>query len=283
MASMSLLISTYSIVGYDPEAREWGIAVQSKFLAVGAAVPFARAEVGAVATQALANLTYGPEGLELLRSGLTAEETLSSLTSADSDRDHRQAGIVDRNGGSGTFTGSSCLPWAGGIRGEGFAAQGNVLESAATVETLAETFAATAGSMLASRLIECLRAAQAAGGDRRGQQSAALLVVRERGGYGGGSDRLVDLRVDDHHEPIVELSRLYGLHQLLFGSTPEPDWLAVTDSLREEIRERLAKLGHGQPKLEDAFFAWAGTENLEERVAGIDRIDPVVLDVLRGH
>ncbi len=277
------LISTFSIVAYDAAEQEWGVAVQSKFLAVGAAVPFARAGVGAIATQAHANVAYGPQGLELLGEGLAAAEVLARLTGADPLRDQRQLGLVDRTGASATFTGEACMPWAGGRSGPGFAAQGNVLASAETVDALAESFSAGEGSgaSLAERLIGCLRAAQRAGGDRRGQQSAALLVVREQGGYGGGSDRLVDLRVDDHAAPIEELARIYEIHQLLFGATPPERWLAVDEALRAEIAQRLAGLGYEQQPLEQAFLAWAGTENLEERVAGIERIDPVVLQVLR--
>jgi len=275
-------ISTYSIVAHDPDAREWGVAVQSKFLAVGAAVPHARAEVGAVATQALANLAYGPRGLDLLADGLDAAETVAQLTREDPRRDDRQLGVVDRNGRGATFTGAACLAWAGGIAGQNFAAQGNILESADTVEALATTFTATAGTPLATRLIACLEAAQAAGGDRRGQQSAALLVVRDGGGYGGGSDRAVDLRVDDHPAPIAELARIYELHDRLFGSTPTDAWLPVDASLRDEIGERLARLGYRQADLEQAFLAWAGTLNLEERIDGLERIDPVVLTVLRA-
>jgi uncharacterized Ntn-hydrolase superfamily protein len=275
-------IATYSIIGCDLDAREWGIAVQSKFLAVGAAVPYARAEVGAVATQALANLAYGPDGLELLASGLAAQEVVKRLIEADPQRDHRQLGVVDAAGDGATYTGSSCLDWAGGLAGRGFAAQGNILASRATVEALASTFERSAGTPLAPRLLQCLEAAQSAGGDRRGQQSAALIVVREHGGYGGANDRVVDLRVDDDSTPIAELARLLELHQLYFGATPPEKWVDVTPALRAEIEERLRQLGYTQPELLHAFEAWAGTENLEERVNGIDRIDPVVLTALRA-
>ena len=277
------LISTYSIVAYDAAAHEWGVAVQSKFLAVGAAVPFARAGVGAVATQALANVAYGPQGLELLAQDLSAGQVLERLTRADPGREHRQIGIVDRRGASATFTGAACLPWAGGRSGPGYAAQGNILATAETVAALAESFSGGDGSgtSLAERLIGCLAEAQEAGGDRRGQQSAALLVVREKGGYGGGSDRLVDLRVDDHPRPIEELARIFGIHQLLFGSTSPEKWLAVDEPLRVEIADRLARRGFHQEPLEEAFRRWVGTENLEERIEGLERIDPVVLDALR--
>jgi uncharacterized Ntn-hydrolase superfamily protein len=273
--------ATYSLVACDLVAREWGIAVQSKFPAVGAVVPWAEPEIGAVATQALANVSYGPRGLELLRDGLSAQETISRVTEADEDRDHRQAGVVDAQGRAATYTGSSCLEWAGGVTGDGYAAQGNILVSGETVTALARTFEATAPRPLAERLLEALAAAQLAGGDRRGQQSAALLVVKRDSGYGASSDVLVDLRVDDHATPIEELHRLYGIHDLLFGQTPEEEWLPVDDELADELRERLAGLGYGQDSLEEAFTTWAGVENLEERVRGTDRIDPVVLAELR--
>jgi uncharacterized Ntn-hydrolase superfamily protein len=272
---------TYSIVACDLEARSWGIAVQSKFLAVGSAVPFAAAEVGAVATQALANVAYGPDGLALLRAGLPASEVVARLTAADDGRDARQLGVVDRLGGSASFTGSACVEWAGGLTGPCFAAQGNLLVSAATVEALARTFAETAGASLAERLLACLDAAQAAGGDRRGQQSAALHVAREGGGYGGRSDRLVDLRVDDHETPIAELRRIHALHDLLFGETPRANWLPVDDALRAELGQRLRALGYTREPLAEAFAEWVDTENLEERADGFEQIDPVVLGALR--
>ena len=276
------MISTYSIVGCDLEAREWGVAVQSKFLAVGAAVPAAAPEVGAIATQAWANLAYRPRGLELLREGRSADEVVRALVAVDEGRSHRQVGVVDAHGRAATYTGSDCLDWAGGTTGPGYAAQGNILVSAATVDALAATFEGTAGEPLSERLLACLAAAESAGGDRRGRQSAALLVVREDGGYGGTSDVAVDLRVDDHPEPIGELERIYRIHDLLFGHTPDEEWLDVGEELAEEIHGRLAALGY-EGDLAGALAAWAGTENLEERVSGADRIDPVVLEQLRAR
>ena len=276
------VVATYSIVACDLKAGQWGVAVQSKFLAVGAVVSSAEAQVGAVATQAYANPTYGPEGLRLLREGLSAEETAARLTGADEGRDQRQLGIVDGAGRTATFTGSGCDDWAGGRTGPEYAAQGNILVSADTVEALAETFEATPGRPLAERLVQCLDAAQAAGGDRRGQQSAALLVVERGGGYAGLSDVLVDLRVDDHPTPIEELRRLYGIHQDLFGRTPPEEWIEVDAPLVEELGMRLAELGYDE-ELPEAFMRWSGSENLEERVDGIVRIDPVVLRKLRGQ
>jgi uncharacterized Ntn-hydrolase superfamily protein len=273
--------STYSIVACDLEAREWGVAVQSRFLAVGAGVPAAEPEVGAVATQALANMRYAPEGIALLRDGLSAEEVVERLTGADEGRDHRQLGVVDAKGRGASYTGSQCLEWAGGIAGNCYAAQGNILVSEETVTALADTFEETAGQPLTLRLLAALDAAQAAGGDRRGQQSAALLVVRKDGGYMGTSDAVADLRVDDHPTPIAELKRIYHLHNLLFGETPRENWLEVDEELAAEIRERLDRLGYDGQSLADAFETWAGTENLEERVDGVDHIDPVVLGELR--
>jgi uncharacterized Ntn-hydrolase superfamily protein len=276
------VISTYSIVACDLEAREWGVAVQSKFLAVGAAVPAAEPEVGAVATQAWANLAYRPDGLALLREGYPAEEVVRTLVGADDGRGHRQVGVVDAPGRAATYTGAECLDWAGGTTGPGYAAQGNILVSAATVEALAANFEGSAGRPLAERLLACLAAAEAAGGDRRGRQSAALLVVRKDGGYGGTSDVAADLRVDDHPQPIEELERIYRIHDLLFGETPDEEWLEVDRELAGELGERLAALGY-DGELTDALAAWAGTENLEERVRGADRIDPVVLEQLRAR
>jgi uncharacterized Ntn-hydrolase superfamily protein len=271
---------TYSIAACDQEAGQWGVATQSKFLAVGSVVPWARPGVGAVATQAYANPRYGPDGLALLAEGLAAGEVVERLTAADEGRDHRQLGVVDALGGAATFTGAECMNWAGGVTGPCFAAQGNILVSAETVNDLAAAFAASEGRPLAERMIDALAAAQAAGGDRRGQQSAALLVVERDGGYGGLSDSVVDLRVDDHPAPVEELARLYRIHQALFGKTPPAEWLEVDAGLEAELRERLARLGF-DGDLADAFRAWSGRENLEERVDGVERIDPVVLEELR--
>jgi uncharacterized Ntn-hydrolase superfamily protein len=276
------VIPTYSIVACDLETREWGVAVQSKFLAVGAAVPAAEAEVGALATQAWANLAYRPQGLALLREGYSAEDVARTLVGADEGRGHRQLGVVDAHGRAATYTGSECLEWAGGTTGHGYAAHGNILVSAATVDALAETFEHSDGQQLSERLLRCLAAAESAGGDRRGRQSSALLVVRRDGGYGGTSDVAVDLRVDDHPRPIEELERIYRIHDLLFGQTPDDEWLEVDDELADELRGRLAALGY-DGELASALAAWASTENLEERVRSIDRIDPVVLEQLRGR
>jgi uncharacterized Ntn-hydrolase superfamily protein len=274
------VVATYSIVACDLEAAQWGVAVQSKFLAVGSVVPWAEPYVGAIATQSYANPRYGPDGLRLLREGLSAQQVVARLTGGDDGRDQRQVGVVDTHGRGATFTGSACHDWAGGRTGAGYAAQGNILVSQATVDGLADTFEATEGQPLAARLLACLDAAQAAGGDQRGQQSAAILVVERDGGYGGLSDVLVDLRVDDHERPIAELRRLYGVHQALFGKTPLDQWIDVDEDLAAELRERLGTLGY-DGELAEAMRRWSGNQNLEERVDGIDRIDPVVLDALR--
>jgi uncharacterized Ntn-hydrolase superfamily protein len=276
------LVATYSIAACDLDAGRWGVATQSKFLAVGSVVPWAEPGAGAVATQAYANPRYGPDGLALLREGATAEETVNALTEADEGRAHRQVGIVDRNGGSASFTGEECFDWAGGVTGPCFAAQGNILVGEETVTALAAAFVESEGRPLAERLLECLAAAQAAGGDRRGQQSAALLVVERDGGYASMSDVLVDLRVDDHAQPVAELARLYRLHDLLFGKTPREEWVEVDDALSAELGDRLGKLGY-DGDLARALAAWAGTENLEERLDGVDQLDPVVLRELRAR
>jgi len=268
-------VATYSICACDLAAGQWGVATQSKFLAVGSVVPWAEPQVGAIATQSYANPRYGPDGLALLREGVVAEQVVARLTAADDDREVRQLGVVDGEGRAATFTGSGCHAWAGGRTGDAYAAQGNILVSGATVDALAATFEATRGRPLAERLLDCLDAAEAAGGDSRGRQSAALLVVERNGGYAGLSDSLVDLRVDDHEDPLGELRRIHGIHDLLFGKTPREKWIAVDDALRAELDELLGRVGHG------TLSDWAGVANLEERVDGEDEIDPVVLARLR--
>ncbi|BCW96564.1 MAG: DUF1028 domain-containing protein [Fimbriimonadales bacterium] len=214
MKNGTLAFGTFSIVGADPKTGEVGVAVASKFLAVGSVVPFAQAGVGAVATQSYANTTYGPRGLELLRQKVAPQEILQRLTKDDPQREQRQVGIVDASGRSATFTGQRCLRWAGGIAGKHFAAQGNILTGEAVVQAMAEAFQKTEGE-LALKLMAALEAGEKAGGDARGRQSAAILVARKNGGYGGFDDRYIDLRVDDHPEPMQELRRLLTL-QLRF-------------------------------------------------------------------
>ena len=282
MAERIPVVATYSIAACDLEAGQWGVATQSKFLAVGSVVPWAEPHVGAIATQAYANPRYGPNGLALLREGLAAEEVVASLTAADDGRDHRQLGVVDAHGGSASFTGSQCMDWAGGRTGPCYAAQGNILVGEETVAALATAFTASSGRPLAERLLECLAAAQAAGGDRRGQQSAALLVVERDGGYASLSDVLVDLRTDDHPEPVAELARIYGLHDSSSGRRRGSAGSASTTSFAPSSWSG-SRTSATTGELETTLATWAGTENLEERVDGVDSLDPVVLAELRSR
>jgi uncharacterized Ntn-hydrolase superfamily protein len=279
---------TFSIVARDPQAGELGIAVESKFLAVGAVVPWAKAGVGAIATQAWANTTYGPRGLELLASGLSSAETLARLTAEDEGRAHRQVGIIGVSGEPVTFTGDECFPWAGGHVGEHYTCQGNILVSEETVLSMARTFEQTTGQ-LCDRLIAALAAGQAAGGDSRGQQSAALLVVREGGGYNGFNDRFIDLRVDDHPQPIEELHRILQLHKLYLFPPELQDILPIDSALASELQELLTISGDYQGSItgsydevtRDALRKFTGRENLEERWLEDARVDRVVLEFMR--
>lgn len=277
---------TYSIVGFDPKTKELGIAVASKFLSVGAVVPFAKAGVGAIATQSWANLDYGTHGLELLEKGLTPQEVLEKLISNDDKSASRQVGIVDAKGRSITFTGADCYDWAGGFAGDNFAVQGNILVDQQTVETMESTFLQTQGS-LAERLLSALLAGDTAGGDSRGKQSAALLVVKENGSYGGYNDRYIDLRVDDHEEPVQELSRLLKLHQLYFEPTLPEDVVKIEGSLVDELQELLYENGHLQRELSeyedllDAVQSYHLIENFDERVQERGMIDQKVLEYMR--
>jgi uncharacterized Ntn-hydrolase superfamily protein len=279
------VVATFSIVAFDPGTSALGVAVQSKFLAVGAVVPWARAGVGAVATQALANYNYGARGLELMGRGVSARETVEALVTSDEEREHRQLGVVDAAGRAATFTGSECFEWAGGVTGENYAAQGNILVGRETVEALARTFEETPGD-LTGRLLAALDAGQRAGGDSRGKQSAALLVVREGGGYGGDNDRVVDLRVDDHPEPIRELIRLRGLHALFFGETRPEDVVAVDGGVRRDVAASLHRWGYldegaDDEALLDALSAFIRTENFEEREQERGYLDRAVLEFMR--
>jgi uncharacterized Ntn-hydrolase superfamily protein len=278
---------TYSIVARDAATGDLGCAVQSKFLAVGAAVLHARAGVGAVATQALANLSWGPRGLALLDAGATAEQALAVLAGSDELPGRRQAGIVDATGRVASHTGSGCMAWAGHRTGDGFSCQGNVLVSSATVDAMAEVMTTCGDLPLPERLVAALAAGQAAGGDARGQQSAGLLVVRERGGYGGQSDRLVDLRVDDHPAPIEELGRILALHHLYFERPRDEDLVPIDEALAAEIAGLLGRIGGipVDPGDSIALWArlerWAGRENLEERMIRAGYVDRTVLGILR--
>ena len=265
---------TFSIVGRSPDGASLGVAVASKFLAVGAAVPAAEAGVGAVATQSYANLSYRPAGLAMMRDGRPAQEVLDALVTGDEGREQRQAGVVDAAGRSATFTGSECHAWAGGRSGDGYAVQGNILTGPEVVGAM-EAAWLTADGDLAGRLLAALAAGDAAGGDRRGRQSAALLVVRKGGGYGGQSDVEVDLRADEHATPVAELARMLDLHRLYFG-TPDPaTLLPLEGALADEVTDRLGRLGYRS--LDD----WAGVENFEERMVP-GHIDPPVLEQLRA-
>jgi len=263
---------TFSIVARSGDS--FGVAVASKFLAVGAVVPAAEAEVGAVATQSYANLAYRPQGLTFLRTGAGADATIAGLTGADAERATRQVGVVGRDGDGATFTGDGCHAWAGGVVGDGYAIQGNILTGPEVVAAMEAAWRFSTGT-LARRLVGALTAGDEAGGDRRGRQSAALLVVRRGGGYGGGSDVEVDLRVDDDPAPVTTLARLLQLHELYF-TRPDPEsLLELSGELQAEVQRRLTALGFAD------LDAWAGVENLEERlVAG--KIDPLVLDHLRA-
>jgi len=280
--------STFSIVAFDETADELGVAVQSKFLAVGSAVPWVRGGVGAIATQAWANTTYGPRGLSLLEAGHDPNEVIEMLTASDEQRDHRQVGIVDGQGRTTTYTGAGCMDWAGGIAQPNFAAQGNILAGRAVVQGMADAFTSTKGC-LSDRLIASLRAGQAAGGDRRGKQSAALYIAKPAGGYGGFNDRYVDLRVDDHPEPIEELARILELHKLYFFKPAPEDVLAVDDALAAEVCRLLHRAGRLREGavFDDvarrALVDFMHAENLEDRVRDDGAIDRQTLEYLRSY
>ncbi len=280
--------TTFSIVAFDPARQEWGVAVASKFLAAGAVVPWARAGAGAVATQSYANTRFGPEGLDRMAEGLSAEETLAHLLAADPEREKRQVGLVDRAGQAAAFTGAECLPWAGHRIGEGFCCQGNLLVDARTLEAMAETFVKATGE-LADRLVAALLAGDRAGGDRRGRQSAAILVVREGGGYGGFNDRYMDLRVDDDPDPVVKLKDLVELHHLYFGTPRPEDRIPIDAALAREIQRLLRHVGLYTGEITGvydeatrrALETLFGIENLEERWQPGDAIDRVAWEFLR--
>jgi uncharacterized Ntn-hydrolase superfamily protein len=280
---------TFSIVAADPVAGECGVAVASKFLAAGSAVPWARGGVGAIATQSHANTSYGPAGLDLLASGLHPGEVIDRLTGADPDAARRQLGIVDMHGRSSTFSGADCFPWFGGLTSDNVAVQGNILVSGETVEAMLRTFQSTSGA-LAWRLLKSLKAGEDAGGDKRGKQSAAILVVKPHGGYGGFNDRYLDLRVDDHLAPVDELQRVTRLWQLYFEKPPEQDLVAIDASLAAELRDGLRRLGYAPAASgpwgdEDrrAFTRFSEMENLEDRLREDARTDQQVLGYFRSR
>lgn len=268
---------TFSIVGRDGDA--YGVAVASKFLAVGSAVPAAAVGAGAVATQAYANLAYRSAGLNLLRQGRAAADVVAALTGEDDGRDHRQVGVVSADDAA-TFTGPACHDWAGGRSGEDYAVQGNILVGEQVVVAMEDAWRGSAGQPLWQRLLDALAAGDAAGGDRRGRQSAAIVVVRPGAGY-GGDDTELDLRVDDHEAPVPELHRLAALHDLYFGQPDESALLPLTGQTADEVRQLLARLGHEGDDLDALLDDWAGSANFEMRLRP-GRVDPVVLEQLRA-
>jgi uncharacterized Ntn-hydrolase superfamily protein len=278
---------TFSIVGFDPDNGDLGVAVASKFPCVGAVVPWARAGVGAVATQAWANTDLGPDGLRLMAGGMPASSALDAVLEGDDGRDERQAGLVDANGGAATFTGSGCVDWAGGVSGEHFAAQGNILAGEDVVTAMADAFVGTEGD-LSDKLLAAVRAGDAAGGDRRGKQSAALLVVRADGGYEGRNDRYIDLRVDDHPDAPTELARLFTVWDDTMLVRHDPP-LEATTELVGEIQRRLAALGRYagaadgsyDEETRSAVEDWAGWYNLEGRLRDDDQISQHLVMELR--
>jgi uncharacterized Ntn-hydrolase superfamily protein len=280
-------LATFSVVACDLKAQAWGIAVASKFPAVGAVVPWARAKVGAVATQALANTSFGPRGLELMASDLSAEETLSKLLAVDPGREHRQVGVVDYQGNAATFTGKDCSEWAGGISHPGYAIQGNILAGPEVIRQMETTFLQT-GGLLPDRLLAALEAGNNAGGDRRGRQSAAIYVVKPRGGYGGFNDRWIDYRVDDHLNPISRLTEMLELHHLYFGKSPKSKRATLDGPVVQDIQRIMKGLGYYTPTdgqyddaTREAFRAFINNENFEERADPDGAwIDQPVLDYL---
>lgn len=274
---------TFSIVARSADGRLHGVAVASKFLAAGAVVPAAEAEVGALATQAYANLAYRPQGLAMLRTGVAAADVVAGLVAADAGRAQRQLGVVGADGDGATYTGAGCHDWAGGQAGPGWAVQGNILVGPQVVEAVRDSWLGDDDDQrFAERLVAALRAGDEAGGDRRGRQSAGLLVVAKGGGYGGSGDVVVDLRVDDHPDPVAELARLLDIHSLLFGRPDPGALLDLAGELAGEVAALLTAAGHPPEgaDLDAALASWAGVENLEERLVP-GRIDPVVLTQLR--
>ncbi len=284
-------LSTFSIVGYDPETNQLGVAVQSKFLAAGAVVPWARANVGAVATQSAANTTYGPRGLKLLQEGHSPEEVVERLVSKDEESAIRQVGIVDSTGNSTAFTGDECIDYAGQISKDNFTCQGNILVSEETITAMAEEFLERDENPLSERLVSALAAADQAGGDSRGKQSAALLVVEEEGGYGGFNDRKIDLRVDDHDQPISKLGDLLSLHQLYFGQPAEEDLVKLDQNVVKKIQYLMGELGYYSgpvngnydEKTTKAFLEYCRTENFEEKLRDDDKLDYRIVEFMEDQ
>jgi uncharacterized Ntn-hydrolase superfamily protein len=284
----SHIVATFSIVAHDPHNGDLGIAVASRFLAVGSVVPWAQIGAGAVATQALANMSFGPRGMALMAAGRSADQTLEALLANDPQREHRQVGLVDARGGAAAHTGSECLEWAGHFVGPGFAAQGNILAGKEVVKAITVRFTRAKGE-LAERLLAALQAGDEAGGDRRGRQSAALYVARAGGSYGGLLDRYIDLRVDDHPEPVAELARLLKLHRFYLTPPRQEDLLLIDSGIASEIQTLLGKVGYYQGPVSGEYDAatraaleqYGSVENLEERLVSQTKIDPQVLDYMR--
>ena len=288
---MSICVNTFSIVASDRKNNSYGVAVASKFLAVGSIVSWAKSEVGAIATQAHAKIAFGPDGLQMLEGGRSASEVLSALISNDPGAETRQLAIVDAHGGVAAHTGIKCHDWAGHLIGDHFSCQGNILVGSETLEAMETSFVSTKGE-LSDRLIAALMAGDEAGGDSRGKQSAAILVVKSGGGYGGDTDRYLDLRVDDHQDPVNKLSRLVEMHHLFFGSTVASDLVTIDEQIASELQLMLKGQGYDvgdsvgvwSEASKQAFWAFVGKENLEERwnIEGdTDSIDMVVLEHLR--
>ncbi|PYZ99243.1 fimbrial assembly protein FimA [Alteribacter lacisalsi] len=281
-------VATFSIIGFDPETKEWGIAVQSKFLGVGAVVPWAKAGVGAVATQSFANTSYGPRGLAMLEEGMSPGEVAQELVKDDDERALRQFAVMDKNGETSAYTGDDCYDWAGHKSGKYCTAQGNILVSEETVDALKNTFEQSEGT-LAERLIQALDQAQEAGGDSRGKQSAALFVVQEEGGYGGYNDRKYDLRVDDHPDPIRELKRLLELHSLYFSRPNPNELLDIKEDVLVDVQHLLREEGlldttydTYNPAVKEALKTYFLQENFDERWQESDKIDPYVLTYMKN-
>ena len=280
-------LSTFSTVARDSSNGDLGVIVQSKFPAVGAIVPWAHAEIGAIATQAWANSSYGPHGLELISQGKSAIEALKILIESDEKQEHRQVGIVDSKGNAAAHTGEECMDWAGHIIGKGFSCQGNILAGERVVSSMAEAFESTEGDLI-DRLFACLKAGQAEGGDKRGMQSAAILVVRQGGGYEGGNDRYVDVRVDEHPRPIEELERIFNVYDMTLLSREDPSRLLRIDrDLSIKIQGALKVLGYldvlheeFSQKVQDAMNQWIAVNNFENKAREDDTIWKSVLDCL---
>jgi len=280
---------TFSIVAYERETATWAVAVQSKFIAVGAVVPFAEAGAGAIATQAFANVAYGPNGLALLRKGLSAKAVVDQLTRDDPGRDERQLGVVDAKGGSAAFTGPKCMEWAGHEVGDGFACQGNILFGPEVVRAMARTFESTGGDIL-DRLLAALAAGQREGGDRRGMQSAALYAVRAGAGYGGGNDRWVDVRVDEHPSPIEELKRVFQVYDMTMLNREDPTTLLVLDGeVARELQHDLGVLGYYTGRFTGswdaasraAFSRFLGEHNFENKARDDGKVWPSIVTYLK--